>query len=186
MIRTYLDSVKRREAEIPNLDLLRIAVENNTSQVSQLVTTLRSPTVATLDLTPTSPQPMEVSIHTRPASDLPVNDAQGGARPYRPLWRNSLYSPLPPSHSRRLPTHPSGHNPHQLPSSLLPRIYALDVLSLVAPCACAKIIISSSIPPASRKRYNLPTYYATAARRTLSFTSKWKSSCINPEGLAAP
>lgn len=48
MIWTYSDSVKRREAEIPNLDLLWIAVENNTTQVSQLVTTLQSQTRPTL------------------------------------------------------------------------------------------------------------------------------------------
>ena len=77
MIRTYSDSVTRREAEIPNLDLLRIAVENNTTQVSQLVSAISSPTTATPELTPTSPQLMEAPTHTGTTSDIPIDSTHG-------------------------------------------------------------------------------------------------------------
>jgi hypothetical protein len=42
MIRTYTESAKRQEADTPKVELLQIAVEDNTRQVSQLVDTLRT------------------------------------------------------------------------------------------------------------------------------------------------
>ena len=78
MIRTYADSVKRREADVPKLDLLRIAVENNTTQITQLVTTLQSPShLAILDTTP-SPNAMEDPPHAQLAVDPPKAEVQGG------------------------------------------------------------------------------------------------------------
>ncbi len=78
MIRTYADSVKRREADVPKLDLLRIAVEDNTTQITQLVTTLQSPShLAILDTTP-SLNAMEDPPHAQLEVDPPKAKVPGG------------------------------------------------------------------------------------------------------------
>jgi hypothetical protein len=81
MIKTYVESISRREANIPRTDLLRVAVENNTLQVAQLMETLRSTipdntlAIKTLPVSPPSPthgRPLDVPHD--PISQTPAQD----------------------------------------------------------------------------------------------------------------
>ena len=102
MMKTYAESISRREADVPRTDLLRVAVENNTLQVAQLMETLRSTiipdntaAITTLPVSlpsPTHGSPSDVPhdpISTTPAQDIVTHSISTKtflSRCSRPRW----------------------------------------------------------------------------------------------------